>query len=154
MPVVLAINGGKMLRQVLSVFLVSSFVILSNGGASVAQSVTIFGDAVSKNPIDDALAVTLGVKFWSSQSGTISGIRFYRAVPNPLGYVASLYTANGTLLGQAWIAQESGPVPGWQEADFASPISISANTTYIAAYYSSMGQGAWDANQIALKASG
>jgi hypothetical protein len=125
-----------------------SLVIAIGGSAASAQSLNIFGNAVPNNPIDDGNAVTLGVKFWSSQPGTISGIRFYRAVQSPQGYVAKLYSADGTLLGSATIAQESGPLPGWQEADFASPIPISANTTYIAAYFSPVGHGAWDANGL------
>jgi hypothetical protein len=131
------------MRQTVPVLFILAFV--SGGGVSSAQSISIFGDAVPNNPIDDGNAVTLGVKFWSSVPGTISGIRFYRGVANPQGYVARLYTGSGTLLGSATIARESGPLPGWQEADFASPISISANATYIAAYYSSVGHGAWDA---------
>jgi hypothetical protein len=125
-----------------------SLVIAIGGSAASAQSISIFGNAVPINPIDVPDAVTLGVKFWSSQPGTISGIRFYRAVHSPQGYVAKLYSADGTLLGSATIAQESGALPGWQEADFASPMSISANTTYIAAYYCSVGQGAWDVNGL------
>jgi hypothetical protein len=38
------------------------------------------------------------------------------------------------------MAQESGPVPGWQQAVFASPIPIAANTTYVAAYYAPTGE--------------
>jgi hypothetical protein len=38
------------------------------------------------------------------------------------------------------MAQESGPVPGWQQAVFASPIPISANTTYVVAYYAPTGE--------------
>jgi Domain of unknown function (DUF4082) len=73
------------------------------------------------------------------------GIRFYRAAESPQGYVAALYSASGTLLGSATLPQESSPLPGWQEADFASPISITANTTSVAAYYCASGQGAADA---------
>ena len=104
----------------------------------------IFGNAVPTNPTGGGTKLTLGVKFWSSQSGTITAIRFYRAAVSSKGYVASLYSAGGTLLGSATLAHESGPVPGWQVANFASPIPISANTTYIAAYYSAAGQGAGD----------
>jgi hypothetical protein len=118
--------------------------IAIGGSVVFAQTASIFGNSVPNNPVDDGLAVTLGVKFWSSQPGTVSGIRFYRAVASPQGYVAKLYSAGGTLLGSATIAQESAPLPGWQEADFGSPIPISANTTYIAAYYSAVGHGAWD----------
>jgi hypothetical protein len=112
---------------------------------AVAQTISIFGNAVPSNPIDDGNAVTIGVKFWSSQSGAINGVRFYRAVANPQGYVAKLYSAGGTLLGSATVTQDAGPIPGWHEVDFASPIPIAANRTYIAAYYSSIGHGAWDA---------
>jgi len=125
------------------------WVMLVHRGESSAQTISIFGDAVPNNPIDDGNAVTLGVKFWSSQSGMISAIRFYRAVRNPYGYVAKLYTAGGTLLGSVKLATEDGPVPGWQVANFASPIPIQANTTYVAAYYCPIGQGAWDAYGLA-----
>jgi hypothetical protein len=39
-------------------------------------------------------------------------------------------------------------MPGWQVATLASPIPISANTTYIAAYYSPVGYGAWQAEGL------
>jgi hypothetical protein len=113
------------------------------GRPTSAQTTSIFGDAVPINPIDDGNAVTLGLKFWSSEPGTILGVRFYRAVHSPNGYVATLHSAAGTLLGSATITKESSPLPGWQEADFPAPISIASNTTYIAAYYCSVGQGAW-----------
>ena len=90
-------------------------------------------------PVDptqaDNAPITLGVKFWSSEPGAISGIRFYRPVASPSGYVAQLYSAAGALLGSVTIAHESAPLPGWQVANFAAPISISPNTTYVAAYY-------------------
>ena len=121
--------------------------ILMGSRASSAQSITIFGNGA---PPDGAIngsymppragatfGKTLGVKFWSSQIGVISGIRFYTVVC-PGGYVADLYSADGTLLGSG-TAVDASPDPGWREADFASPIPISANTTYIAAYYCAAG---------------
>jgi Domain of unknown function (DUF4082) len=137
-----------MRRKRLSLLFGISLVIVIGGSGASAQSLNIFGNAVPSNPIDGTNAMTLGVKFWSSESGTISGIRFYRAAVSPQGYVGQLYSANGSLLGSATLAQESGPLPGWQEAEFASPISISANTTYIAAYYCAVGQGASDAFEL------
>jgi hypothetical protein len=134
-----------MRRQILLSLLSFLLVVVISERDASAQSVSIFGNALPSNPIDDGNAVTLGVKFWSSQSGTISAIRFYRAVSNPYGYVAKLYTPGGTLLASVKLATESSPVPGWQVANFSSPVPINANTTYIAAYYSAVGQGAWDA---------
>jgi Domain of unknown function (DUF4082) len=133
-----------MFGRTLSLLFGVSLAVAISGRVTCAQTISIFGDAVPINPIDDGNAVTLGVKFWSSQPGAISGIRFYRAVGSPQGYVAKLYSADGTLLGSVTLAHESGPVAGWQIANFASPIPIKANTTYIAAYYSAVGQGAWD----------
>jgi hypothetical protein len=132
------------MRQRLFLLFLLSFALLNGGGGS-GQSISIFGNAVPNNPINMTYAAdTLGVKFWSSEPGMILGILFYRAVECPQGYVAQLYSANGTLLGSAILAQESGPLPGWQEAAFPSPVPISANTTYIAAYYCSVGQGPAD----------
>jgi hypothetical protein len=109
--------------------------------AQETQSISIFGDAVPNNPVErDSSAVTLGVKFWSSQSGTVAAIRFYRGAVSPGGYTARLYAADGTRLGSAHMARESGAVPGWQEAYFNTPIPISANRIYVAAYYTSVGQ--------------
>jgi hypothetical protein len=118
----------------------------SGGRASLAQSpVNIFGNAVPANAVEaDYSAVTLGVKFWSSQAGTISAIRFYRGATSSSGYVARLYSAAGTTLGSAALPTESGPVPGWQTAVFPAPISISANTSYVAAYYTPNGNYADD----------
>src|ERR1700757_5141772 len=122
-----------MLRRARFLFLGLSLFVLVNGHNSYAQSISIFGNTVPSDPTGAGKTVTLGVKFWSSQSGTISAIRFYRAAVSPGGYVSSLYSADGTLLGSVALAHESGPVPGWQVANFVSPIPISANTTYISA---------------------
>src|SRR5271168_2360053 len=136
MRVTTQIGGLEMRRQTLSLLFVFSFVYLSGMMVSSAQSINIFGNLVPIDPTQaDNAPITLGVKFWSSEPGSISGIRFNRPVASPSGYVAQLYSAGGTLLGSVTMARESSPVPGWQVATFAAPISISPNTTYVAAYY-------------------
>jgi hypothetical protein len=125
-----------------------SLIILINGGESSAQSISIFTNSVPSDPTGGGNTMTLGVKFWSSQAGAVSAIRFYRAAVSSNGYVARLYSAGGTLLGSATLAHESGPVPGWQVASFASPIPVAPNTTYIAAYYCPVGQGAGDPHKL------
>jgi hypothetical protein len=53
--------------------------LICAGQVSWAQTVTLFGNAVPSTPVaSDTAAVTLGVKFWSSQPSTVAGIRFYR----------------------------------------------------------------------------
>ena len=48
-----------------------------------------------------------------------------------------LYAVDGTLLGLANVIGET--VSGWQQANFTVPAPISANTTYIAAFFSTSG---------------
>jgi len=43
----------------------------------------------------------IGVKFYSTQAGTIAGIRFYRGHTDPSGYAVELFSSTGTLLGSA-----------------------------------------------------
>jgi hypothetical protein len=115
--------------------------VTATSDPTAAGPISIFANAVPNIPVAaDFSAVTVGVKFWSSQSGTISAIRFYRGAPSPQGYAARLYAADGTILGSVNLSSETGPVPGWQEADFATSIPISANQTYVAAYYAPSGQ--------------
>jgi hypothetical protein len=103
--------------------------------------VSIFGNAVPSNAVEaDYSAVTLGIKFWSSQDGTISAIKFYRGATSPSGYVARLYSAAGSRLGSVVLGSDTGQVPGWRTAIFATPIQIKANTTYVAAYYTPNGR--------------
>jgi hypothetical protein len=128
-----------MLRLSVSAFLVLSLMAMSGteSSAQSTQSFSIFGNAAPA-PLRSSWSsgpFTFGVKFWSTESGQITAIRFYRATTSPSGYVAMLYNNSGTLLGSVNMAQESGPVPGWQVANFTPPISISSNTTYVAAYY-------------------
>jgi hypothetical protein len=105
--------------------------------------ITIFGDAVPQNPVIPDSAVTLGVKFYSTQAGAIAGIRFYRGAADPRGYTVELFSSSGTLLGSA-MDSDTCSVPCWEQINFASPISIAANTTYVAAYYASNGDYADD----------
>ena len=80
----------------------------------------------------DTSSVVLGVKFTADTDGSIAGIRFYKAATNTGTHVGSLYSASGTLLGQATFSGESAS--GWQTATFVSPVPVTASTTYVAAY--------------------
>ena len=71
--------------------------------------------------------------FRSDVSGYITGIRFYKGLGNNGTHIGLLYTAGGTLLSQATFSGET--VSGWQQAAFAAPVAIAANTTYVAAYF-------------------
>jgi hypothetical protein len=96
---------------------------------------------------NDPNAVNLGVKFQASTNGTISGIRFYKGPQNTGTHIGALWSASGTLLRSATFAGETAS--GWQQVNFSSPVSITANTTYIASYHTNKGEYSYDANYFA-----
>jgi len=95
---------------------------------------------------NDPNAVNLGVKFTSSINGYITAIRFYKGPTNTGTHVGSLWTSTGTLLGQITFANESAA--GWQQATFATPIPVTAGTTYVASYLASNGEYATQAKAL------
>jgi hypothetical protein len=82
---------------------------------------------------NDPSAVELGVKFRSDTPGYVTGIRFYKGTGNTGTHVGSLWTSSGTKLAGATFSGETAT--GWQQVNFATPVQITANTTYVASYY-------------------
>jgi chitodextrinase len=105
---------------------------------TLASSITLWpSTAVPGDPdMGGDSASNLGVRFQSSVAGTISGIRFWKDVNNTGTHIGTLYTNTGTQLAQATFSGESAS--GWQQVNF-TPVSISANTTYVAAYFCPIG---------------
>ena len=103
-------------------------------------------DAPSTPTSDDTQRVSLGVAFSASSSGQIAGIRFWKSAANTGTHTVALWSG-GTKLGEATATQESSS--GWQEADFASPISISAGNTYVAAYTAPNGRYGYTSGGLA-----
>ena len=71
-------------------------------------------------------------------NGYISAIRFYKSAQNSGPHVGSLWSSNGTLLGQATFTNETAS--GWQQVNFDTPVAITANTVYVASYHTSVGR--------------
>jgi hypothetical protein len=51
--------------------------------------------------------------------------------------VGHLWSSSGALLASATFTGESGS--GWQQVNFSSPVSITANTVYVVSYFSPTG---------------
>jgi hypothetical protein len=85
----------------------------------------------------DTNAVELGVKFRSDSAGYIRGIRFYKGAANTGTHIGSLWSNTGTRLTQATFTGETAS--GWQSVTFATPVAISAGTTYVASYHAPNG---------------
>jgi hypothetical protein len=95
---------------------------------------TIFDSGTVPSSTGSGNPVELGVKFRSDVAGTISGIRFYKQSTEAGTHAVSLWNTSGTLLASDSSTSETGS--GWQQVDFGAPVTIAANTTYVASYYS------------------
>jgi hypothetical protein len=99
--------------------------------------------AVPGTPADsDTSAVEVGVKFRADVAGRVTAVRFYKGSGNSGTHVGHLWSATGTLLGTVTFTGESAT--GWQTATFATPVTVAADTTYIASYYAPVGRYAGD----------
>ncbi|HYM92153.1 MAG TPA: DUF4082 domain-containing protein, partial [bacterium] len=114
---------------------------LAAGGllpANAAAADTIFGASTpATTDSGDGHSVEIGVKFHSEVAGSVTGIRFYKATTNTGTHIGSLWTASGSLLASATFTSETAS--GWQQVNFSTPVAITANTTYIAAYLAPKG---------------
>ena len=107
-------------------------------------SLTIFGLGATPTvpAANDPTPTELGVRFTSDISGYITGIRFYKGPGNTGTHIGNLWTSTGTLLATVTFTDET--IFGWQEADFSTPVAITAGTTYVASYYAPDGDYAAD----------
>jgi hypothetical protein len=100
---------------------------------------TLYQDTVTPTTMEikDGVPLALGVRFASSASGQVTGIRFYKAAGNTGTHTGSLFSITGQLLATVTFTAES--TAGWQTATFSQPVAIAADTEYVAAYKSPTG---------------
>ena len=80
--------------------------------------------------------LTLGLTFTPTVNGYITGLRYWRGATNTGTHTGALYAANGSVLASLTFVDGA---EGWQQATFASPVAVTAGTTYVASYYSPNG---------------
>jgi hypothetical protein len=129
----------------------------SGGTASASASLivndptttSLFNPAVAPSTaaVNDPSAIEVGVKFTASQNGDMTGLRFYKGPGNTGTHVADLWDSSGNLLATATFTNETAS--GWQQVNFASPVVISAGTTYVASYHTNTGDYSADPNLFA-----
>jgi hypothetical protein len=107
------------------------------GGPTCPCSVWNSSAAPATATTNDSQPIEVGMKFRSDVSGFITSVRFYKGSGNTGTHVGHLWSSTGTNLGTVSFTNETAS--GWQQADFPSPILISANTTYIISYYAPNG---------------
>ena len=99
----------------------------------IAQSLFDTSDTPAVVTVNDPNPVEVGVKFQSSTGGQATGLRFYKGPQNTGTHVGHLWAANGTLLATATFTGETAT--GWQSVTLPQPVTLTANTTYIASYH-------------------
>jgi Domain of unknown function (DUF4082)/Fibronectin type III domain/Bacterial Ig domain len=110
----------------------------SEASAAVMPRLSLFETGTPATPnVNDSGSVVLGFKFQSSLAGHIRGVRFYKSTSNTGTHVVGLWSSTGSLLAEATPAGETPS--GWQEATFATPVAVTANTTYVAGYLAPKG---------------
>ncbi|WP_374089793.1 N,N-dimethylformamidase beta subunit family domain-containing protein [Methylomicrobium lacus] len=119
---------------------------------AAATNVSVWSSATVPGQVDGGAdsPVELGVKFRSDAAGAITGIRFYKASTNTGEHVGNLWSctdtacSTGTRLATAIFSGETAS--GWQQVSFPSPVSITANTVYVASYHANNGHYSADLN--------
>ncbi len=142
---------NKLLAVLLSVGLALGVltVVPPEQAAAATCPCSIFSASATPSVLSDSDtdAVELGVKFRADQDGFISGVRFYKGSANTGTHTGSLWTTSGTRLANVTFTNETAS--GWQQANFASPVAVTANTTYIASYYAPVGRYSVNVNYFA-----
>src|SRR5690606_5071407 len=109
-------------------------VIIITADSSQTTRVSSPSDPPACTSHEGSRYVYLGMRFSSSQSGTIIGMRFYKGLGDGGTHVGTLWSSTGTQLASATFTAETNS--GWQTVIFSNPVQISAGTTYVASYLS------------------
>ncbi|HYC28412.1 MAG TPA: Ig-like domain-containing protein, partial [Chitinophagaceae bacterium] len=137
---VVLINGGAQgVKDVAGNALATNYSWSFTTAAPPSNAISIF-PATNPSPAlaNDGVGVEVGMKFRSTESGQILGLRYFKGTNFTTGTrVGHLWTSSGTLMASATFVNETPS--GWQEVMFTTPISIVANTTYVVSYHSSDG---------------
>ena len=87
----------------------------------------------AQTSLNDGSQLELGMKFTSSVAGEITALDFYRSASDTGPDILDLWSSTGTLLGSATFSNTAAS--GWQTVNLTAPVSIAANTTYVASYH-------------------
>lgn len=95
----------------------------------------------------DTAPIELGIRFTSTVDGYLTGLRFYKGAGNTGTHVGHLWSASGALLATVNFTNETAT--GWQQANFSTPVPVTAGATYVASYFAPQGGYAADVGYFA-----
>ncbi|ACU35683.1 conserved hypothetical protein [Actinosynnema mirum DSM 43827] len=96
----------------------------------------------STTSADDGGSYELGVRFTPTQSGQITGVRFYKGAGNTGTHTGSLWTSTGSRMATGTFVNETAT--GWQTLVFTNPVTVAPGLTYVASYTAPNGHYAID----------
>jgi hypothetical protein len=94
----------------------------------IDSAITLLNNSIPVGSSDDD-DYELGMKFRSTQAGQITKIRYYKPAGETGTHIGRIWSATGTQLASVTFTGET--TSGWQEMALATPLNISANTTYV-----------------------
>jgi hypothetical protein len=106
----------------------------------IAAEVSFWPNTITpttKQVTSDTNSVTLGLRFYSTHAGTVTGVRFYKGWQNTGTHIGTLWSNTGTQLASVTFSNETAV--GWQRANFTTPVTIAPNTTYVISYLAPRG---------------
>ena len=136
-------------RAILAVLVFALITGITFGAMRPAEAISVWSDSATPKVTSDSdtTSVELGMKFRSSTATTVTGVKFYKGSGNTGTHTGSLWSATGTKLATVTFSNETAT--GWQSATFASPVSITANTTYVISYHAPNGRYSVDEGYFA-----
>ncbi|MDR7252406.1 hypothetical protein J2X46_001382 [Nocardioides sp. BE266] len=106
--------------------------------AETLSNQTLLGDVVPDTAAaDDGAPIELGMAFTPSRNGTVKQIRFFKGAGNNGTHTGSIWSAAGSRLAQVTFTNETAS--GWQTATLATPLQVTAGTTYVVSYFAPQG---------------
>lgn len=96
----------------------------------------------STSAVSTTTPTTLGVRFSSSRAGKVTAVRYYANTANT-GRTVKLWAPDGSVIGTATTTQTG---TGWRTATFATPVAVTAGTTYTASYHAPVGR--WSTTSV------
>jgi hypothetical protein len=127
-------------RCINTVYKFAVIVLVMSMQVSAAAETSFWSSSVTpatQQVTSDTSPVTLGIRFYSTQPGTVTAVRFYKGWQNTGTHIGTLWSNTGTKLASVTFSGETAV--GWQRANFSTPVSIAANTTYVISYFAPKG---------------
>jgi hypothetical protein len=100
---------------------------------------SLFASGVTPGFSTDGSAYELGVRLTASEAGAITAVRYYKSPGETGSHTGRVWSATGTLLASASFVNESAS--GWQQANLATPVALSAGQTVVVSVNDNSGGG-------------